>query len=326
MRFLAFTTLFASAFASVVENNETNVKVYVNHLSSCNLNHGTGNMLCINQDFNTVIQYHDVKQVAMCPYHYCVLFNSKQQYSCTGYVLTLIGGKMDTHLNPLSPNNSLVSFTGNPDDDHVDVGRTFLGYNVLINFFEQNVDNRVTEKSITTVECIEPYSTHVAYADGSSDIFGAYDVVFRGSVESLLLGVIIHNSIAFTLYIFTMSFCRCGKDNTCVNLFVIPLVTFLSCYMILFVAKNFVVKIFEFTISSIFGVVMGYILASILFSSILYCRRKRGTVDIEEAKQFVIGDDGDDDTDDDGDGHGNGDVQMTEVKLNGHGDEIEVSI
>jgi hypothetical protein len=294
--------------ASVVENNETNVAVYVNHLSSCNLNHNTGNMLCINQDYNTVIQYHDVKQVAMCPYHYCVLFNGDVEYSCTGYVLTLIGGKMDTHLNPLTPNTSFVGFTGNPNDDHIEVGHSFLGYNILINYFEQNVVNH-SPVPIDSVECMDPYSTRVRYQDGSFDVFGAHGIVFRGMVESLLLGVVIHSSIAFTMYLFTFSFCKCGRNNICIDLFLVPLVTFLSCYMILFVAKRFVIKVLEFIISSIFGILFGFIPASIFFNSIVYCRKKnavKNRVDIEESRQFVI------DTDDDDDDG----VQMTEIQLN----------
>lgn len=294
--------------ASVVENNETNVRVFVNHLSSCNLNHGTGNMLCINQDFNTVIQYHDVKQVAMCPYHYCVLFNNRMQYSCTGYVLTLMGGNFQHHLNPLTPNTSYVGFTGNPDGDVVEIKTIFLGYNIWINVFEQNVDNYAT-KEISSIRCMDPYSTHLTYKDGEVEMFGAHGIVFRGFVESLLVGVVIHCSIAFALYfLLFMSF---KNNNTVCNLFVVPLITFLSCYMILFVGVEFVAKIFPFIVSSIFGVIIGYILASIMFNTVRYCKKKRaeGQVTVEESTQFVIEEDNDD-SDDKGDG-----VQMTEINL-----------
>lgn len=312
--------LLSTVVASSIENNETNVGVFVNHLSSCNLNHVTGNMLCINQDFNTVIQYHDVKQVAMCPYHYCVLFNNEVEYSCTGYVLTLIGGKMDHHLNPLTPNNSLVGFTGNPDDDHVVVGTMFLGFNVLINFFEQDVDNHVTNP-IDSIKCMDPYSTHISYKDGSEEMFGAYDIKFRGMIPSLLIGVVIHCSISFTLYIFTFSFIKCGRDSTFMNLCLNPLITFLCCILILFVAEDFVVKVYPFIISSIFGIVIGYILASILFNSILYCRRKKKSFDDvriqnEEQTRFVISEDNDDDTDNEEDNKEKDGVQMVEIRLN----------
>lgn len=326
MLFIVFLTIYFAftANASSIENNETNVKVFVNHLSSCNLNHLTGNMLCINQDFNTVIQYHDVKQVAMCPYHYCVLFNGGMEYSCTGYILTLIGGKMDTHLNPLTPNVTFIGFTGNPEDDHVEIGTMFLGYNVLINFFEQDVDNHAS-KPISEIRCMDPYSTHIEYQDGSIEMFGAYEIVFRGTIPSLLIGVLIHCSIAYVMYMFTMSFCKCGKDSTCVNLCFVPLITFLSCFMILFVAEKFVVKVYPFVISSIFGIIIGYILASITFNSIMYCRRRgaklsdNGRIDVEESTQFVISNDNDEDTDSEDNG-----VQMTEISLND--DDKETSI
>lgn len=321
--FVFFMLFVTNSFASVVENNETNVGVFVNHLSSCNLNHETGNMLCINQDFNTVIQYHDVKQVAMCPYHYCVLFEGNKEYSCTGYIWTLVGGKMNTHLNPLTPNTSYVGFTGNPSDEHIYVGRTFLGYNIIINYFEQNVDNH-SPKAIDSITCFEPYSTKVMYQDGTNDIFGAHDIKFRGMFESLLLGVIIHTTMSFAMYIFAFSFCKCGRSSTAINLCLIPLVTFLSCYMILFVAERFVVKILEFIISSIFGIVFGYILASIAFNSITYCIRNNKTqnrVDAEEATQFVITSDEDpEDRDIKHDSQDTEGVQMTEIDLNN--DEI----
>jgi hypothetical protein len=315
--------LVAVASSSMVENNETNVGVYVNHLSSCNLNHGTGNMLCINQDFNTVIQYHDVTDVAMCPYHYCVLFKGRTQYSCTGYVLKLIGGKMNHYLNPLTPNISYVGFTGNPDDDVVNIGTTFLGYNVLVELFEQNVDN-YSEKPIKSIKCMDPFSTHVYYEDGDSEMFGAHDIIFRGMIPSLLIGIVIHCAIAFMLYLVFFSF---GKDNTCVNLCFVPTITFLSCFLILFVAEEFVVKIYTFIISSIFGVIIGYTLASIIFNSIIYCKRRRqgandgGRVDVEETKQFVIGSSEDDDTDDEDDDKK--DVQMVEIKLGEKDDDVQ---
>lgn len=303
--------LVTGGAASVVENNETNVGVFVNHLSSCNLNHETGNMFCINQDYNTVIQYHDVKQVAMCQYHYCVLFEGLKEYSCTGYVWTLLGGKLNKHLNPLTPNKDYVGFTGNPDDDHIEVAQIFLGYNILINFFEQNVDNEA-QKDISHISCSAPYSTTVTYQDGTSETFGAHNIKFRGMVESLVLGILIHSSIALVLYLFTLLYCNCGRFNTAMNLCIIPLITFLSCYMILFVAEQFVVKILEFIISSIFGIVIGYILASILANGITYCRGSAidNRVDTEESTQFVIDEDVEDHTE-----VNEGGMQMTEIKL-----------
>ena len=313
---LLFILLVTAVNASVFENNETNVGVFVNHLSSCNLNHDTNNMLCINQDYNTVIQYHDVAQVTMCQYHYCILFKGNLEYSCTGYILTLIGGKMDKHLNPLTPNSSLVGFSGDPGDDHVSVGYVFLGYNILIDFFEQNVDNDVS-KPIDTISCMEPYSTHVLYKDGSEEIFGAYGIIFRSIFESLVLGVLIHGTIAFILYIFALSFCRCANSTTVVNLFLIPLITLISCFLILFVAEDFVVKIFPFTISSVIGVILGYIIASIVFNSILYCKgnKRNNNIDIEENTQFVIDGDGDDESENENENETTDNSSITEIEL-----------
>lgn len=275
---IAMLTMPFASYATAIENNETNVAIYVNHLSSCSLNHGTRNMLCINQEFNSVIQYHDVKQVAMCPYHYCVLFRGSMEYSCTGYVLTLLGGTMQRHLNPLTPNQSLTEF---PKDDHVSIGQSFQGYNILIDYFEQSVNNHVNQ-SVRSVACLDPYSTQVTYEDGTVDVFGAHGIVFRDYVESLLIGVGIHSGIAAVLYSGFLTAC---KSNVITNLCVVPGATFLACYLILFVAEEFVVRIFAFILSSVVGVAIGYILASIVSQRRRPATNKVGVQD--ESERFV---------------------------------------
>lgn len=329
--------LMASASASSYEDNNTNVGVYVNHVSSCNLNHPTGNMLCINRDYESVIQYHDVRGATFCPYHYCVTFRTDEnKLTCTGYVYLKMSGTMDEYLNPLTPNVSNEKFTGDPDDDYIKIGTAFLGYNVLVDRFEQSVETAV-DKAIVAVECLEPYSTCIVYGDGEKECFGAKDVVFNEFIESALLGLVVPGALSFTLYIISGGLYKACLTNPCFSVITIPMIVAICCALILFVASDFIVKVFPFIIASLFGIISGFLLARFIFGLIILWKKQFGKVGDEYgsgestgmlrnkyrdgegavAKEDKFQISGDDDSDEDINDSG----KMTEIELGSIKDE-----
>jgi hypothetical protein len=319
MTLVALATTYPVRAANY-EDNSTNVGVYVNHLSACNLNHATGNMLCLNSMFESVIQYHDVRDAVFCPYHYCVLFRGdSKKVTCTGYVYLKMSGTMDEYLNPLTPNASNVKFTGNPDDDFVKVGTSLLNYNILIDRFEQSVETSVVN-DIAKVTCMKPYSTCLEYVDGTDDLcFGAKGVVFHGILESALLGLVVPGLMAFVMYVVAGGLYKDCLIHPCFTVISIPLLVTICCMLILFVASDFIVKIYPFLFASIFGIILGFLCARALYSALDVCKQTvNGRVDdtygtggettgmINANDEFVIGDDDDDDDDKGG---------LTEIEL-----------
>lgn len=279
---ILFALLMGVVSGSSYEDNSTNVGVYVNHVSSCNLNHVTGNMLCINRDYESVIQYHDVREATFCPYHYCVLFRTdEEKVTCTGYVYLKMSGSMDEYLNPLTPNVSNEKFTGDPDNDYIKINTAFLGYNVLVDRFEQSVETSVG-KPIRKVTCMDPYSTCIEHGDGSSECFGAKDVVFHGFIESALLGLVVPGALAFAVYIIGGGLYKGCLINPCFSVITIPLFVAVCCALILFVASDFIVKMFPFIIASLFGIILGFLLAKVVFGAITVWKKQFGSrVDTE---------------------------------------------
>lgn len=326
-----FLLIATSVSASNYEDNSTNVGVYVNHISACNLNHDTGNMLCLNRMFESVIQYHDVRDTAFCPFHYCVLFGGERnKVTCTGYVYLKMSGSMDEYLNPLTPNKDNEKFTGDPKNDYVKVGTAFLNYNVLIDRFEQSVETSV-DSEIQKVTCAEPYSTCLEYSDGSNPTcFGAQEVVFHTMVESALLGLVVPGSLAFLMYALSGAFYKSCLTNPCFSVITIPLLVAICCVLILFVGSDFIVKVFPFLFASIFGVILGFLCTKSMYGALDLCKRQwagrvgdsYGAGGETETSQFVIGSDGASDDDDEDDQEVTN--KVTEIELNkvDDGDEV----
>lgn len=298
--------------ATNYEDNSTNVGVYVNQISACNLNHDTGNMLCLNREFESVVQYHDVRDTVFCPYHYCVLFKAdRTKVACTGYVYLKVSGSMDQYMNPLTPVKSNVGFTGNPKDDYVKIRSSFLNYNVLVDRFEQSVESYSYD--IQKVTCMDPYSTCLEYTDGTDSLcFGAKDVVFHNALESALLGLIVPGLIAFSFYSISGGLYRSCLTNPCFTVITIPMSVTICSILILFVASDFIVKVFPFLFSSIFGIVFGFLSCRTMYGALGLCKQRlTGQTDssygagetragetiemIQSNSSFAIEDDDDDD-------------------------------
>lgn len=258
--------LIAVAKGSSYENNKTNVGVYANHISSCNLDHKFGDMLCINRDYESVIQYHDVRAATFCPYHYCVTFRlSENKLACTGYSYLKMSGSMSEHINPLSPNDTALAFSGEGDAKNIKIGSSFQGYNILIDYFRQSVETEF-ENSIVDVQCSEPLTTCVYMVDGSKNCFGATDINFFSFMTSIVLGIVVPGSLSFACYIIlwvTSKKYKCAS-NGCVVTITTPIVVEVCCMLILFVAADFIVKVWPFLLASIIGIWVGKLLCDMI--------------------------------------------------------------
>lgn len=328
MYFLVFVLLIATCNGSSYEDNTTHVGVYANHISSCNLNHRTGNMLCINRDYESVIQYHDVSSATFCPYHYCVTFNGiPDKLACTGYVYLKMSGGMDEEINPLTPNKSNTKFTGNPEEDYIDIGYMFEGYNLLIDRFEQSVET-IMDGPIVNVQCEEPETTCVSLGDGAVTCFGGVGLTYHDFVSSVMLGVIIPGAMSFVCYLLLANVNHKCAQNGCITKITVPVFVEVCCMFILFVASDFIVRVFPFLFSSILGIVAGNVLCEMVVNCFLSWKgRWSKRVDTENSLErsgmlrnskkkkkksaggdFVI----DEEDEDDVDGEG-----LTEIELGG---------
>lgn len=263
MFWITFVLLLGLSRGIDTDENITNVGVFLNKVSSCNYNHLTANLLCANQEYNTLIQYHNVDKVYMCDYHYCVtFFDEPNKFSCSGYVFKLLGGNMNTYLNPLTPNPNLDEYHVNKDNVR-QIGKVFEGYNVLIDRFEQNVQTEHSE--FGSLKCENPYSTCIIHKNGSKNCFGAYNMTFHGQSSSLMFGVIIPGILATIMYLFAFIVTKkfCIGNYFCIMLGVPVFVTVCS-YLILFEAEHFIVKTYVYLIGSIFGIIFGYVIANAL--------------------------------------------------------------
>lgn len=282
--FILFTLLFVqSVIGSVVDRNITNVGVYLNKISSCNYNTLNGNLLCASQEFDTLVQYHSVDKIKMCDYHYCVrFFGEENVLSCTGYVLKLIGGKMDEYINPLTNNNKLNDFSADSTKKHI-VRKLFLGYNVLIDSFNQNVQTKFNSK-IIDIECKEPHETCILLEGNEEHIcFGSTDYTFHDTSTSLILGILIPSAFAFILYLSNSFIC---SQNIFIIYIFIPVLVFICSFLILFEAQHFIVKIYPFITSSVIGVICGYFLSSQVYKC-FFKKKKIQRSDDQEVRETL---------------------------------------
>lgn len=296
--------------AITFNSNNSDIEIFVNHLSSCNYNKETKNMVCVSLNYNTIVQFHNVKDVAMCDYHYCILYDNQVDYSCSGYTYTLIGGSMQTHINPLSVN---VSNVGIISEERIPIGTLFLGYNIIIDYFVQNVVNLNSSEYIKSISCGDKYSTKINYLDNTSIEFGANNIVFHGTFESLILGSLIHS--AFACFIYLILFCFSKSTNYMLNFMVVPIMTIMLCYLILFVAERFIVKVFAFVLSSLCGILVGYLMAQTIYTvSSKFFRDKETSKVTDENTKFTIDDDSESGDEDEEVGSFEG---TTEIELSG---------
>lgn len=296
------------------ENNKTNVGVYANHISSCNLDHTFGDMLCINRDYESVIQYHDVRTATFCPYHYCVTFRTEtSKLACTGYSYLKMSGSMNEIINPLSTNDTGLAFSGIGDAKNIKIGSSFEGYNILIDYFRQSVETYF-KQPLVSVECSEKMTTCVSLSDGSNVCFGATDLNFNDFLASVVLGVVVPGAMSFGSYLilWVVSTKYRWAKNGCIITIMCPIFVETCCMLILFVAADFIVKVLPFLLASIIGIWLGKVLTDIVTSCLIVWRKKltgkvgddygsgertgmlrRGGNSISDDSKFVIEEDND---------------------------------
>ena len=327
--FFTLALIIVAVEGSSYENNKTNVGVYANHISSCNLDHKMGDMLCINRDYESVIQYHDVSNVVFCPYHYCVTFRTeKNKLICTGYSYLEMSGSMSDIINPLSQNNSALALAGEGDVTNIKVGKSYEGYNILIDYFRPSVETMFdASEFIVDVTCGESDSEMVTCAylsDGSEHCFGATDITFNDFIPSIVLGVAVPGSLSLACYLilWALSTKWSWATNGCITTMLTPIIVEVICMVILFVGAGFIVKVLPFLIASLVGIWIGKVLCDIITGCFGAWKSKMvGKVDDEYGagertgmlrnsnsdkgnSRFVISDDNDDD-----------DGGMTEIEL-----------
>jgi hypothetical protein len=253
----------------VVEDNKTHVGVYVNHISSCNFNHNTLEVICVNDAHDTLIQYSNVKAIAMCDYHYCMRFHGDDhKVICTGYTWT-----HGRHAyNPLTtPDASATSTTSNSTElrsafEAVDVGDWFLGWNIQVDQFVQNYAS-LYDNEVKAVVCgPEPYTTCVVTESNGTDVkscAGMVGVTLRDQVGSLFLGVNLLALISGVQYVPLRYLFPVLRESLVFNMVVVPCFSVVLSMVLLVVAQNFVVKMAMFLIGAFLGVTGGYILSEV---------------------------------------------------------------
>lgn len=260
--------------------NDTVVDVYVNQISSCSLNTETRNMFCIHRAYQDVVEYHNVRDVAMCENHYCVTFSDNMsRMVCSGYVYLLMDGMMNDYKNPLS--QFPHAFKGKTRS----IKTTLNGYNIRIDRFDENVETTYQNNSIDSVVCRNKYATQLLLSDYTTQTFGLMHIKYRNDFESFVLGVVVCGPIAITMYI-SLAVTKCF-DSFFSNVFVIPLLVMVICYVILFVAKHFIVKIVSFGFGTVMGIFCAYLLKR--YYNIRKSKKRVAVVDAE-SEQLTHGD------------------------------------
>jgi hypothetical protein len=246
------STLLYTVSAAQQHVNDTVVDVYVNQISSCSLNTETRNMFCIHRAYQDVVEYHEVRDVAMCENHYCVTFSDNMsRMVCSGYVYLLVDGMMDDYRNPLT--QFPHTFKGKTRQ----VKTSLNGYNIRIDRFDENVET-IYQDNIDSVVCHGKYATHVSLSEYKSYAFGLLDITYRSDFESFVLGIVVCGSIALVLYI-CLACTKCF-DSFFSNIFVVPILVMGLFYVILFVAKHFIVKIGSFGFGTVIGIFGAYLI------------------------------------------------------------------
>ena len=291
-----------------------NITTRTNKLSTCSYNELTKNLLCYTQMYENLVQYHNVQSLAMCDYHYCIiLVDSENRMSCSGYVLQFIGGDSSTFINPLSPNNQLIGFSAN-SADIFKIGKSFLGYNIMIDSFNQNVETEF-QNDIELIECIDPHAMCVSFkGENKTKCFGSYGLVFYDQTSSVLFGLLIPGVFSFVFYsIIGMTCTKPGFSikRALINTIILPIIVVASSILVIFKAEKLIVQTNSFIEGTILGILFGYVLSE-LSVKCMNCILNRSNKNVENYKiseekqslkidieEFEIGHNDIDDDDDD---------------------------
>lgn len=265
---------------NVVENNKTNTAVYVNHVSSCNYNKNTLELVCVNEGGNTLVQYNNAKLVTMCEYHFCILFRtSPTDVLCTGYQWSHGKNVYDPLTTPLATN---VTDEGSPRRD---INEWFLGYNVMTDAFVQNKVSRYNG-TVESILCdTDGYSTCVAVRSPTGELDsacgGLVNLKLRDPISSFLLGINILLLISGVQYI-GMRYLFSGlRESIVMNNLIIPCVSMVIAFVLLTVTQSILVKTAMFVIGAFVGIVVGYIVSEFMLR-LAVCFGPRGKIETDE--------------------------------------------
>jgi hypothetical protein len=257
--FAAAVSSVALVSATVVEDNRTHVGVYVNHISSCNFNHNTLEVICVNDARDALVQYNNVDSIAMCDYHFCVTFRSDtRKVVCSGYTWTHGSHEYNPLVTPAADTYGTL--------DAVPVNDWFLGYNIKVDSFVQNLASHY-DGPVQSVICgPEPYSTCVTVNVNGTDVeacAGMLGVRLTDEVHSLILGINLLALISGLQYVPMRYLWSALRYSTVFNMIVVPTLSVVLGVLLLVASQNFVVKMAMFIIGAFLGVAAGYMLSEI---------------------------------------------------------------
>lgn len=145
-----------------------------NDFANCSLRVDSGAVLCKSSIGWKTLQLNSVRQLTMCPKHYCATYDSdKTLVTCTGYILQSAGRwpwSANQFWNPLTPQSDRVEFHG--DKSEVIQISKWLGSDGLVLYsFEVNVVTRF-DTAVSNVTCADPFSTCIELSSGDRVCFG----------------------------------------------------------------------------------------------------------------------------------------------------------
>jgi hypothetical protein len=251
MRFVSFILVcfFGRAYGS--DNGSPNLSVSMTYISSCMLNTDTANAVCMIRGSVGITQYHDVRSMVGCEYHYCMTFREDRlKLVCGGFVWTNAAGTSST--SPLSPAGTHVR----NDSMSVTVDEQFDGYNVGVSYLERGVTTWFG-RAIESVTCEGPHGTCVYLQDATKICFGyGSDDKFYGDLISFELGAGVNLALTVPIYLVArFCFARAFRYNV-FRFGFLPLVCFLVTLSVMFFSTGLIVKVYPFLIGSVFCVLV----------------------------------------------------------------------
>lgn len=260
------TLLVGSCCGTVVENNKTNIGVYVNQISSCNFNHNTLEVLCVNSGVDSLMQYSNVEKLAMCEYNYCLTFrNDPSNVICSGYVWSHRSHVYDPLVTPGA------AIVDSSSAQNYSVNQWFLGYNVMVDSFVQNRKSTY-EGEVKALFCGEPgeYVSCVSVEDTNGTITsycgGMVDVTLRDQLSSFLLGITVLFLISGLQYVPLRYAFVSIRENMVVNMLAIPAVSLSIAVILVTVTQSMLVKSTVFILGAFIGIMIGYMTSELLIN------------------------------------------------------------
>lgn len=283
MNFFIGSLLLYLASGSVVENNRTNTGVYVNHISSCNFNHNTLEVVCVNSEHETLVQYNNVNRLAMCEYHFCLTFRDKSSdVLCSGYQWSHGKHSYDPLTTPLAANHSFDY----PGYQSMTVEEWFLGYNIMVEFFVQNKVS-IYDGQVNQVNCgTDGYTSCVSFVDSNgtehTSCGGLVDLHMRDPIGSFLLGINMLAMISGFQYIPVRYLFISLRESLVMNTLVIPCLSIVIAFVLVSVAQSMLVKTAMFIIGAFIGIVVGYIFSDFALRLTVCIWGPGGAVGVQE--------------------------------------------